>query len=406
MNKKFTPLLIILFTISLITNIRPQFIDNFEANKIKLDPNGLDGWGFLTGDGTAVMDFTASDNGYAVMSVDAAHDKLGIWWAIIVRDVSKKMDLSLLKNPKYEFRIESRIRVSSAPKRVNLSLNTQRTTDFHSNLMEFDIPDTVNWHTISFTTHNFDAVPGDTVYGQLAMIDWGLKKYHTDIDYFKVDILNIDSAAPDKGVQVPYHPPIKGAETFTHHIPVIEDAVIDLNFPDMNFNQWSVVDASGQTFLLTASGSQYAIMRWDLTKFKGMKVDGSGLLDLTTYSLERSTDFLKDFGMVRITEILAGDPAWEQNKVTYNSLCGKLSPDEVINSQMIIDIDVSKERGSKNLITISQPVMQRLIDGKTLGIAIKPLGAVNASFYAMENNGGEYAPKLHFKFLSDSTGSN
>ncbi len=170
----------------------------------------------------------------------------------------------------------------------------------------------------------------------------------------------------------------------------------------MNFNDWSVVDASGQTFLLTASGSQYIIMRWDLNKFKGMKVNGSGLLDLTTYLLERSTDFLKDFGMVRINEILAGDPNWDQKTVTYNSLCGKQQLDEVINSQMIIDIDVSKAIGDKNLITISQPVLQRMIDGKTLGLAIKPLGAVNASFYSMENNKGQYGPKLHLNFISDS----
>ncbi len=107
------------------------------------------------------------------MSVDATTDTLGIWWAIIKRRISANMNLNLLRNPKYDLRIEARVRVSSAPKRVNFSLNTERTTDFHSNLMEFDIPDTSNWHLISFTTHNFDAVQGDTIYGQLALMDLG-----------------------------------------------------------------------------------------------------------------------------------------------------------------------------------------------------------------------------------------
>jgi len=68
-------------------------------------------------------------------------------------------------------------------RRVNLHLNAQRTTDFHTHLMEFDIPDTVNWHTISFNIHNFDAKPGDRVYGQLAIMDWGLEKYRVDVNY-------------------------------------------------------------------------------------------------------------------------------------------------------------------------------------------------------------------------------
>jgi hypothetical protein len=37
-----------------------------------------------------------------------------------------------------------------------------------------------------------------------------------------------------------------------------------------------------------------------------------------------------------------------------------------------------------------------LIDGKTLGLAIVPLGAVNASFYSKESNG---SPRLYIELL-------
>jgi hypothetical protein len=37
-----------------------------------------------------------------------------------------------------------------------------------------------------------------------------------------------------------------------------------------------------------------------------------------------------------------------------------------------------------------------LIDGETLGLAVKPLGAVHAAFKSMENKGGQLAPRLHF----------
>jgi hypothetical protein len=41
-------------------------------------------------------------------------------------------------------------------------------------------------------------------------------------------------------------------------------------------------------------------------------------------------------------------------------------------------------------------VLQRLIDGTTRGIAIRPLGAINASFYSMENESGKFSAKLRF----------
>jgi hypothetical protein len=37
-----------------------------------------------------------------------------------------------------------------------------------------------------------------------------------------------------------------------------------------------------------------------------------------------------------------------------------------------------------------------MLDGRTVGLAIKPLGAVNAAFYAMESYNGKHTPVLHF----------
>jgi hypothetical protein len=226
-----------------------------------------------------VMNLALSGKGYATINVDASKDKHGIWWALTKRRVSERMDVNLLSNPKYALRIEARIRVSHAPRRVNLHLNTQRTTDFHTHLMEFDIPDTSSWHTISMTTDHFDAVPGDSVYGQLALMDWGLERYRVDIDYFKVDIVNADSAGPDKDVQVPYHPTIPERKTFVYHVPVAHDCLIDPEFPDMNFDNWSSQDDRGRTILLSVSSTQFVVFRWDLAAFAESKVAGSGLLD-------------------------------------------------------------------------------------------------------------------------------
>jgi len=373
----------------------PQFRDDFDRPSDTMVSRAPEGWEFLTGDGLATMDFVHAD-GFASILVDATKDQRNIWWALIKKCVSQDMDLNRLDEPDCELRIEARIRVSHAPRRINLHLNTQRTTDFHTHLMEFDIPDTTNWHTISMTTSDFDARPGDRVSGQLALMDWGLGKYRVDVDYVKVDIVDVASAGPDKGVPLPYHPPIPDPAAFMHTIAVEADSMIDTRYPEMNFNDWYAAEKGEKVNLLTVGATQFAILRWDLSAFAGRKVSGGGLLELTTYSVQRNARDIKDFGMIRVVEILGGDPGWEQETVTHNSLCQGSPLDEVFNSQMIIDTKVDETQSGKTRITISRPVLQRLIDGRTKGLAIRPLGALNASFYAMEYRDGEFSATMSF----------
>ncbi len=372
-----------------------QFIDDFNDGSLAKDPKAITGWAFFTGDGLATMDFVPGD-GFASIVVDATKDKRNVWWALIKCCVSADMDLVRLSEPEYEFRIEARIRVSHAPRRVNLHLNTQRTTDFHSHLMEFDIPDTTNWHTISMTTQGFDARPGDKVFGQMALMDWGLGKYRVDVDYLRVDVVDTAKAGPDKGVAVPYHPPVPEVNTFANVIKAAQDCTLDIQYPEMNFNNWYVQDRGVKTNILSVSGTQFVIIGWELSAFKGKEISGGGLLELTSYSVERLAGDIKDFGQVRIVEILGGDANWNQETVTYNSFCQGQSENNVLNPQMIIDCDVAEEHGDKTLITIPQPVLQRMIEGRTLGLAVRPLGAIKASFYAMENQEGRFSARLRF----------
>jgi hypothetical protein len=394
-RKKFKIFLLILIYFGIA---KAQFLDSFDKNKIE-------GWFFFTGDGAATMDFIQKD-GYACILVDATKDKYNVWWALIKRDVSKYLDLNKLKDSNYELRVEARVRVGNAPRRINFMANTQRTTNYHEHLMEYDIPDTNNWHIISMTTKNFDAVPGDTVYVQLAATDWGLGKYHVDLDYYRADVVDVNLAEPDKGELTPYHPPVPDVSTFSNHLNVAHDALINLDFPDVNFNSWHVKDQDGEIKILTINANQWAILRWNFEKYNNLKIDGSGLLELTTYSVSKGGNYIdsygEDFGMefdrIRVIEILGGEPAWDQNKVTYNNLIQGHNYSDIFNTQMIFDSEVSDQSGNKNFITISKPVLQRLIDGRTKGILIRPLGAINASFYASENQ-DKNSPKLHFNIL-------
>ena len=231
--------------------------------------------------------------------------------------------------------------------------------------------------------------------------DYGLGKYYVDVDYYKADIVNVNTAGPDKGELVPYHPPIPDINTFSNHMEVSQDCLINSDFPDVNFNNWHVNEKDGDSKVLTVNANQWAILRWNFEKYKNLKVEGAGLLELTTQSVPIGGDYIKafgedfgiEFGKVRVIEILGGDPDWDQNKVTYNNLMRGKSYSEVFNTQMIYDTEVAEKQGSKNFITISKPVLQRMIDGKTKGLLIRPLGSIDASFYASENGNG---PMLHF----------
>ncbi|HTO04028.1 MAG TPA: hypothetical protein VL069_10020, partial [Opitutus sp.] len=342
-------------------------------------------------------------DGFARMQVDGTQDRHNVWWTFIKRDIAAALDLEKLKDPAYELRVEARVRASHAPRRVNFMINTQRTTDFHEQLREYDIPDTTGWHTISMTTENFDVVPGDNVFVQLCVTDWGPGKYHLDVDYYQADVVRRDQVGPDKGEPLAYHPPIRDPKTFSHHLGVAHDSVINSGYPEVNFNDWQVEDTNGPVRILTVDANQPAILRWNFDRFRGRHADGAGILELTTHSVHKGGNYIKaygedlgvEFGKIRVIEILSGDPAWNQASVTYESLLQGESATDVFNTQMISDVEVSSKPGSKTYITVSRPVMQRLLEGRTKGLIIRPLGAIVGSFYASENPGDNGA-KLHF----------
>jgi hypothetical protein len=371
-----------------------QFRDDFDA--VATDPDAERGWAFFTGDGDATMDFRQGGEGYASIHVDARADSRNVWWALIHREVSRDMDLARLRRPGYEVRIEARIRVSHAPRRVNLQVLTRRTTDYHSHLMEYDIPDSETWHTISMTTRGFEAEADDALLGHLALMDWGRERYRVDLDYLKVDVVDTATAGPDQGAAVPYHPPVPDPAAFAQALRAAHDSMIDLEHTDANLNDWSVRAGTARTRLLTVDGTRYAILRWDLGRYTGREAAGHGLLELTTHSVERKSEETQDSGLVRVVELLDGDPRWDQRTVSAASLCGGLPLSRVLNPQMIIDWPVTEGEGARTLFTISRPVLQRMLDGRTLGFAIQPLGPIKAAFYAMEDGAGERAARLLF----------
>ena len=111
-----------------------QFVDTFDAAKVA-------GWSAITGDGAATLQLEQRD-GRLRLNIDATRDRYGVWWTCIKRDVTASLNLKRLADPRYELRVEARIRDSHAPRRVNFMINTQRTTNYHQHLREFDIADT------------------------------------------------------------------------------------------------------------------------------------------------------------------------------------------------------------------------------------------------------------------------
>ena len=377
-----------------------QFRDDFDGPTLALDPTGATGWGFLAGEGRAVMDFKPGP-GYATISVDATKDVRNVWWAFIKKQVQGSLDLARLARPGYELRVEARIRADHAPRRVNLHLNTQKTKDFHSHLMEYDLAEAGTWYTISMTTRDFEAGPGDTVNVQMALMDWGLGRYRLDVDYVRVDVVEAASAGPDLGPPIPYHPPAADPASFGRVLAVAADMTVDLREPGVNLDDWTVSDPNGKAAVITAGGTRIALLRWDFGPFAGRKAAGPGLLELTTRAVEVPAREIPDFGLLRVVEVLGGDPGWDERTATWSSLSRGEPLDRVLDPQMIIDGPVTAGDGGKTYLTIPVPVLQRLIDGRTRGLALTPLGAINASFYARDGRGGEAAARLRFDLKED-----
>ena len=375
---------------------RAQFRDDFNGPAVKTDPRGIGGWSFFTGDGEAVMDFRQGGPGFASIFVDASRDRRNVWWALIERRVLPGLDLGQLKRPGRALRIEARLRVSQAPRRVNLQILTQRTTDYESNLMEYDIAEPMEWRTISLTVPHLDAGPGDSLIAHLALMDWGFGKYRVDLDHIKVDLVNIADAGPDRGDAVPYHPPLPAPASFAIQARVAQDATIDLEDKEATLGDWVAMERTEKIDLIAVGRGQAAILRWDLAAWKGKKAAGQGLLELTTRTLERKAADLKDFGLVRVAEILGGDPGWRRKTVTAATVSRGREWSRIVNPQMVIDGPLRPGDGGKSYFVISRPVLQRLLDGKTLGLALLPLGAIHASFYSVENQKGKAAARLLF----------
>lgn len=377
-----------------------QFRDDFNGPVLSKDPSGGAGWGFLTGEGKAVIDFVQGP-GFATVVVDATGDRRNVWWAIIVRQVSGAIDLARLAKPGFELRLEARIRTDTAPRRVNLSFNTQKTTDFHSHLMEYDLSEPGTWYTISLTTRGFEAGPGDTVNAQMALMDWGLGRYRVDVDSIKVDVVEASEAGPDLGPPIPYHPPLADPASFAHALPVAADLTVDLAEPGINLDDWAVTDARGTARVLSVGGTRVVLLRWNLAGFTGRKVAGPGLLELTTRALESSRTERPDFGLLRVVEIIGGEPGWDERTTNWTAISRGAPRDLVLNPQMIIDGPVTAGDGGKTYLTIPAPVLQRLVDGRSPGIALTPLGAIGAAFYAREERDGTLAARLHIDFEKD-----
>lgn len=379
-------ILIIPLSLSVFNAASGQYLENFDEVPPQTE------WRTAAGDGQAVSTLEWSEGSGSII-VDATADRRNIWWAIMQTTVSDSLDLEQLAQPGYELRIETRIRSSHAPRRVNLHLNTQRTVDFHTYLMEFDIPDTVNWHTISMTTRNFNGNPGDVVNAHLALMDWGTGRYRVDMDYFRVDVVKLSEARPDSGEQVAYPPPVPQPAEFAFFEPVAEAGMIDEQYPDVNFSGW----IAGNERVLTASGSKLILLRWDLNAYTNQNAANYGMLELTPHSFYRATGIrLPEFTKIRLVEILGGNPNWVNEEVTLHNFTKGRPLESVLNSQMIIDVEIPDDNSSPLYIHIPRPVIQRLLEARTKGIAIYPLGAASASFYPGEDMSDPVRSRLYF----------
>lgn len=392
MNEKFhvicyfTAFLIIILQLTASAQYRVDFNQNYSG----FEKNNLEGWSTVTGDGDIVFR-QKFEEGSVVLNIDARKDKRNIWYAFMHQNIADVIDMEKLSSPEYELRMEARIKPSHAPRRINMYLSTLNEGGY---LREFDLEKANEWFTISMVTSGFNFNPGKPLMTQISLMDWGNEIYELYIDYVQVDLVKIGEEYEQFGVPLTYRPPIKDASYYSEEIIPNKNAIIDAYLADESLHPWMNKNEIKKFPVLQVDQSKTILLKWDFSNYKGKQIAEAGQLEISTNSLYTRKDNPKDFGEIRFSEILAVTDEWNEETITYNSFRGNKKFHEVVVSQCLIDSEVNGEKNGKTIVTISKPVLQRLVDGRSAGIAILPLGLISATFY--DRNTKEFAPRLRF----------
>ncbi|MDT0645667.1 hypothetical protein RM545_03100 [Zunongwangia sp. F260] len=351
-------------------------------------------WTTQHGDGEVKTRLIVKD-GFIRFVVDASAEPHNVWWATVSRPVSfPPKDTEDYSEEKLW--IEAKVKPSHATRRINMRLYNQRTRDHHAFLKEFDLEDTLNWHTIRFSPQGLRYLPGDELRCHFALIDWGNREFHLDIKEVKVFFEDAENKPEESENALEYHPQPQKLANLSHQLKVKEDATVDVLFPEESLAGWGQQENGEIKQLISVSHHLIPVLRWDFSNFKDHKVKEWGLLRLKVHSSNQVPSPTHEYGRIRIMEIKGGREDWNYETVTFNDLTGNLPLWEVFNEQMVIDMDMPKTGEEFLEIPISPVVLQRLIDGTTKGLAVFPLGSIQTSFYAKAYNGGENAATLNF----------
>jgi len=380
---------VMIFTIIPLLCIAQYRVD-FNGDYQGFEPNNLKDWRTATGDGNIIFR-QKFEEGSVALSIDPLRDKKNIWYAFMHQSISDHIDFEKLKQPGYELRMEAKVMPSHAPRRINMYLSSLDSGGF---LREFDLDKANEWHTISMVTSGFDFDPNIPLMTQVSMMDWGISEiYELKIDYIKVDLVKVTDDPKQFGEPLIYRPSLKTADVYPEILLPSKNAMIDSKMPNEALTGWSD-EVEGKAGVLQVDQSKTVLLQWDFSKYKGKKVAEAGQLELSTNTLLRKRNSQKDFGEIRCSEILNVVDPWDDATVTYNSFLGDNAYYEAIVSQCIVDTKVNPQKNGKTVVSISRRVLQRLLDGKTDGIALKALGLISASFFDTENEA--LAPKLRF----------
>jgi len=365
--------------------LQAQYLEEFSYAPNQFAKNNIEGWRTVTGDGD--VEFMQKFDGNSVtLSLDPRNDERNIWYAFLHRDISSYLDVEKLKTGKFELRIETRLKASHAPRRVNMYISR---LDQGGYLREFDIPESNNWYTISMTTEEFVYDSQRPLMAQISLMDWGLSDvYKLTIDYIKVDIVEKENDLPQYGLPLIYRPQIPPVDYYTNSLNANFSSTVDKLYPNLDLSTLTGGEENDQ--LILVDNTKLALLSWDFDQYKDVKIEEAGLLELTTFSGVILKDNPKDFGEIRVCEVFGGN-AINDKEISYNAL--KENGFE-INAQTTIDYKIDQARDGKTLLTISKPVLDRLVSGKTKALAILPLGLINAAFFGSNS---QNPPRLLFK---------
>ena len=85
---------------------------------------------------------------------------------------------------------------------------------------------------------------------------------------------------------------------------------------------------------------------------------------------------MEELSQIRLVEIISDNDDWSSETITFNKFIANSTDGIIFNPQPIYDLKIPDTKNHKLYFTVSKYVINRIINGKSKGLALEALGPI------------------------------